>query len=164
MCRLNILFIILLISVGCSNAKEEEYTPSVQVNTVEVNGIKRNTRENEIYKILGRPSKITSHGLELGTDGKAKTIHYTGLSILLVNSRIYHLECNGTFCKTNKGIHIGSNRTSVVKEYGAPSKYETTGKQISYTFKINERYLYSSLVFLFEKNKVISITYHVDYT
>ena len=164
MYRLNILFIILLLSVSCSNAKEEEYISSVQVNDVEVNGIKRNTRENEIYKILGRPNKIINHGFELGTDGKAKTIHYTDLSILLVNSRIYNLECKGTSCKTNKGIHIGSKRASVVKEYGAPSKYEVTGNQISYTFKINERYLYSSLVFLFEKNKVISITYHVDYT
>lgn len=156
-----LLFVLTLPVVTIA---EEEYIPSVNVKRVTINGIRLSNNEAQIVKILGKPDKIENHGVSEILAGKAKTLYYKGLEIYLIGQEIYGLECKGSTCITDKGIRIGDDRNKVERAYGPPSVYEKTGDRLGYTFKINNTYIDSSLVFFFKKNKVIRIIYHVDYT
>lgn len=159
----NALLLLTVILPVVSNA-EEKYIPSADVKQVTINGIRLSSSEEEIVKILGKPEKITNHGVDEVIGGKAKTFYYEGLVIYLIDQEIFGLECKGSTCVTDKGIRIGDERKKVERAYGPPSEYEKTGDRLGYTLKINNIYIDSSLVFFFKNNKVIRITYHVDYT
>lgn len=158
-----ILLVLLALFVNELNASEE-YVPSVNINNTTINGIKLNSKEKEIIKILGKPQKTINNGISEVTGGDSQTLYYHGLKIYLINSEIYNLECNGKSCKTGKGIKIGDTREMIEKTYGPPSKYEITGDRIGYTFRLNKIYIDSSLVFFLKDNKVVRIIFHVDYT
>lgn len=143
---------------------DDAYVPSVDVNEVTIKGIRLISKEVEILNILGPPANVVNHGLDEVVGGVSKTIYYDGLQIYLINQEIYGLECNGSLCVTNKGIHIGDTRKEIEDTYGMPSEYESSGGRIGYTFKINGTYIDSSLVFFLEDNKLTRMLYHVDYT
>jgi hypothetical protein len=157
-------FLLLIAMMSVVANAEEEYIPNVDVKQVTVNGIRLSSSEEEIVKLLGKPEKITNHGVDEVIGGKAKTFYYKGLVIYLIDQEIFGLECKGSTCITDKGIRIGDERKEVERAYGPPSEYEKTGDRLGYTFKINNKYIDSSLVFFLKNNKVIRIVYHVDYT
>lgn len=162
-----IKFLCLLLLLSCYYAQPsiaEEYVPSVDVKKVTVNGIRLDSRENEIYGKLGKPEKVVGHGVDEVVGGKAKTIYYPGLKIYLIDGEIFNLECTGKSCVTGKGIRVGDDRKKVERAYGAPSQYEKTGNRLGYVFRLNGNYIDSSLVFFSEMNKVEKVIYFVDYT
>jgi hypothetical protein len=139
--------------------------PGVEVNQVTVNGIKLNSDENQIYKTLGVPGKVIKRGVSEVVGGEAKDIYYSGLRIHLIAGQIHGLECQGSFCVTDKAIRIGDTREKVERAYGTPSHGETSGSRISYPFRIDKQFIDSSLVFILDNDgKVVKILYHVDYT
>ena len=156
--------LILAITVPISTNAEEEYIPGVDIKQVTINGIRLTSREQEIINILGKPDKVTNNGIDEVTGGKSKTFYYEGLEIYLVDQQILSLRCKGSTCITDKGIRPGDDRIKVEQAYGPPSRHVKTDNRLSYTFKNNKSYLFSSLVFYFQNNKVIQIIYHVDYT
>lgn len=159
----NVLLLLAVILPTVVGA-EEEYIPSVDVKQVTVNGVRLGSSEDEIVKVLGKPKKIVDHGTDEVMGGKAKTFYYEGIKIYLINQEIFGLECKGSTCITDKGVQIGDERKKVEQAYGPPSAYEKTGDRLGYTFKIDDIFIDSSLIFFFKNNRVIRIIYHVDYT
>ncbi len=143
---------------------KDEDVPSVQVSHVTVNGVRLDSRESDIYKILGKPDKIIRRNPSEVLEGEAKDIYYGGLKIYLVGGEILRLECQGSSCITDKGIRIGDARAKVERAYGHASAMDAKSDSIYYVFKAGDKFVDSALVFQFKNGKLVKITYFVDYT
>jgi hypothetical protein len=152
------------ISLSAHAQMKNEDVHSVQVRQVTVSGIRLDSKEGDIYKILGKPDKVVRRGPNEVLEGKAKDIYYRGLRIYLVGGEMLRLECQGSICITDKGIRIGDARAKVEQAYGSPSTRNADSDSIYYVFKAGDRFLDSALVFLFKSGRLVKIIYFVDYT
>lgn len=160
-----ILSFLLLTTSLLSNATTiDSY---VEISQVTVSGIKLNHKENDVYKILGKPHKVVSREPNEVIAGKAKELHYSGIKIYLVGGEILRLECKGSICLTDQGINVGDSKKKVEQAYGAiaSNEFNVNKNKIYYKFKKGSMIPDGCyFIFHFKNEKVIKIEYFVDYT
>lgn len=154
--------IIFLFITSVSFSVEADESGKIEINKVSINGICINSKEKDIYKILGKPDKAIEHGVDIVTNALAKTIYYSGLEIYLIHGEIYKLRCKGSICLTNTGIRIGYPSKAISRAYGEP-KYKSN-TNFSYIFMNNKKHTNKTFSFKLKNNKVKEILYLVDYT
>lgn len=123
-------------------------------------GITVSSNESEILSILGKPKQLKERYSD-ALDTNFRYLYYDGIEIRFGDGDMWGLSCKAAKCKTNFGVKIGDTKSVVIKMYGEGNKpYEdATRDSLSYPFKSCDCYL----MFYFEKDNVIEISYFFDY-
>ncbi len=159
MSKLSYAGIFILLSLSSAHANDSRKYIINPLNT-SILGISISSSERDVISVLGEPKQIKERYSD-AFDTNFRYLYYDGIEIYFGNGGMWGLSCKAAKCSTNLSVSVGDTKSMVIKQYGeGNTPYKgATRDSLSYPFKSCDCYL----MFYFENNNVIEMSYFFDY-